>query len=58
MVIVMSSNYSVRLTSYNKMKHHVISSVDIDCRNYETFKKVVDVVKPILEEEERVGKID
>ena len=54
----MSSNYSVRLTSYNKMKHHVISSVDIDCRNYETFKKVVDVVKPILEEEERVGKID
>ena len=45
-------NYRVTLRSYHK---YLISTVQIECEDYEIFKEIVDVVKPILEEEERVG---
>ena len=44
-------NYRVTLRSYHK---YLKSTVQIECEDYEIFKEIVEVVRPILEEEERV----
>ena len=48
--LVNDENYRVTLRSYHdKLK----TEVKIECTDYNTFKKVIDVVNPILEEEEK-----
>lgn len=42
-------NYRVTLRSYCP---YLRSKVDIECKNYEIFKEIVDVVNPILERED------
>lgn len=49
-------NYRVTLRSYCP---YLMSKVEIECKEYEIFKEIVDSVKPILEREdckERKGK--
>ena len=43
-----NENYKVTLRSYCP---YLRSTVTIECKNYEVFKEIVDVVKPILEKE-------
>lgn len=42
-------NFRVTLKSYCP---YLRSKVDIECKNYEIFKEIVDVVNPILERED------
>ena len=43
--------FSVTLRSYNE--YYLMSAVEIKCRNYDTFKKIVESIEPILLEEEK-----
>lgn len=47
-----NSDFTTTLRSHNHKKNCTISSVDIRCDNFETFKKIVEVVMPILEKED------
>lgn len=47
-----NSNYTVELNTYDEKKCHVVTSVKIDSEYYDTFKKIVDVVQPILIKED------
>ena len=47
-----NSDFRTTLRSYDYKKNCTISSVDINCDNFETFKKIVEVVMPILEKED------
>lgn len=42
-------SYRVTLRSYCP---YLRSKVDIECKEYEIFKEIIDVVKPILERED------
>lgn len=42
-------NYRVTLRSYNDT---LLSTVDIECKNYDVFKELVESVNSILEKEE------
>lgn len=49
--------YNVILRSYaeqgiSKENRHLSSTIDIKCKHYDTFKKIVEAVTPILEKEE------
>ena len=46
-----SKNYQTELISYDKEWSRVISKVEIDIKNYDTFCKVVEAVSKILKEE-------
>ena len=53
--------YNVILRSYaeqgiSKGDRYLSSTIDIKCKNYDTFKKIVEAVTPILEKEE--GDVD
>ncbi len=45
--------FKVTLRSYDK---YLMSAVKIECKNYDVFKEIVDVVKPILRKEENKKK--
>lgn len=47
-----NSDFKTTLRSYNYKKNCKISVVDINCDNFETFKKIVEAVMPILEKED------
>ena len=40
------------LASYDEKTHNVISGVNIECKNHETFIKIIEAVLPILEAED------
>lgn len=46
------SNYRVVLRSYDKT---LKSRVQIECKNYDIFKEIVDAVSPILNKENKKG---
>lgn len=50
--IMRNDNFETRLTSYNEVKSRVISSVKIDCENFDTFKQIIEAIMPILEKED------
>ena len=47
-----NDNFETTLRSYDKKKSRVLSVVEINCEDYEVFKKVVEAVMPILEKED------
>ena len=47
-----NDNFVTTLRSYNDKKCNVISTIDIKCEDFETFKKIVEAVMPILKKED------
>ena len=47
-----NDNYVTELNSYNENRCVVVSKVNISCKEYDTFKKIVEAVTPILEAED------
>ncbi len=47
-----NDNYVTELNSYNENRCVVVSKVSISCKEYDTFKKIVEAVTPILEAED------
>ena len=47
------NGFNTELCSYIESDYRTLSRVTIECVDYETFKKIVDVVKLILESEEK-----
>ena len=50
--IMQNDDFKTVLRSKDYKKCEILSCIDIRCNNYETFKKIVDVVYPILEKED------
>ena len=50
--LVNDNNYRVVLRSYDET---LKSTVKIDCKNYGTFKEIVDAVSPSLDKENKKG---
>ena len=49
-----NENYKVTLRSYGEGKNCYLSStVGISCKHYDTFCKIVEAVKPILDDEDK-----
>lgn len=46
-----NDNFRTILRSQD-VQSHVLSVIEINCQKYETFKKIVDAVMPILEKED------
>ena len=46
-----NDNFRTTLRSQD-VQSNVLSVIEVNCKKYETFKKIIDAVMPILEEED------
>lgn len=51
-VALKNSEYTTRLYTYDENNCRTISDVKIECKNFDTFEKIVKAVDKILKEEE------
>ena len=47
-----NDNFVTELNNYNENRRVIVSKVKISCKEYDTFKKIVEAVTPILEAED------
>ena len=50
-----NDNFKTILRSHDDIRCRILSTVEIQCDDYGTFKKIVDAVMPILEKEDNDG---